>query len=116
MKFSGRDIHNEFLKVRNMGKVDRGLIFSEGAEWQEQRRFCLKTLRDFGFGKKSMETVVMEEVNELISGFRKQAGQPISTQNRFNIAVLNALWQIITGERVAHDDPKISALIKAFSQ
>ncbi len=49
-----------------------------------QRRFILKNLRDFGFGKKSMEGLVHEEIQELIEGFKKDVGKPITTQNRFN--------------------------------
>ena len=30
-----------------------GIVFSQGQAWSEQRRFTLKTLRDFGFGKAS---------------------------------------------------------------
>ena len=48
----------------------RGIMFSNGKEWQEQRRFTLKNLRDFGFGKLSMEGLILEEVqkcNEMLS-------------------------------------------------
>jgi hypothetical protein len=32
-----------------------GVIFSHGNYWKELRRFLLRNLRDFGFGKTSME-------------------------------------------------------------
>ena len=74
-------------------------VWALGDEWNEQRRFALRHLRDFGFGKKSLEPLVVEEAMELISGFRRDLGKPIKTSTRFNVAVLNALWQIVSGER-----------------
>jgi len=32
-----------------------GLVFTDGPYWQEMRRFTLRNLRYFGFGKTSME-------------------------------------------------------------
>lgn len=90
----------------------KGILFQDGQEWQEQRRFALRHLKDFGFGKRSMESLIMDEVTELVSGFRRDAGQPISTQTRFNIAVLNSLWAIVTGQRFSHDDPVVTQIIK----
>ena len=42
----------------------KGLIFSQGKEWSEHRRFTLKNLRDFGFGKSSMNEMIFEEVEK----------------------------------------------------
>jgi len=39
-------------------------MFSNGTEWQEQRRFVLRNLRDFGFGKIGMEPFIMEEIEK----------------------------------------------------
>ncbi len=35
-----------------------GLMFSNGQEWVEQRRFATRSLKDFGFGTMSMEEVI----------------------------------------------------------
>ena len=42
-----------------------GLVFSRGQTWAEQRRFTLRVLRDFGFGKSSMEDTLLDEVDKL---------------------------------------------------
>ncbi len=42
-----------------------GVIFSHGPYWRELRRFLLRNLRDFGFGKSSMEDQFLEEVAKL---------------------------------------------------
>lgn len=73
------------LKPEFQGRVDAflpryrgdgdllGVIFSEGPLWQEQRRFMLRNMRDFGFGKRSdsLEHDLQEEVQDLIDLIRK---------------------------------------------
>ncbi len=46
--------------------VHTGIIFADGQLWSEQRRFALKNLRDFGFGKGSMEALIKDEVHDLV--------------------------------------------------
>lgn len=45
-----------------------GIFFVEGLFWQEQRRFVLRHMRDFGFGRRQekFETIAMEEIAILI--------------------------------------------------
>jgi cytochrome P450 len=73
-------------------------------------------LRDFGFGKGSMEELIKDEVVDLISEFKKELNRSVVLESRFNMAVLNALWHIISGERYSHDDPKLSHLLKIMSE
>jgi len=54
--------------VKNQGVKNRGILFCDGDHtWNEQRRFALRNLRDFGFGKESMEVLLINELQELIS-------------------------------------------------
>ena len=41
---------------------DSKTLYSEGKTWVDQRRFALRTLRDFGFGKQGMEEMIQDEV------------------------------------------------------
>ena len=42
----------------------KGFKFIKGETWIEQRRFTLRTLRDFGYGE-SMEDMISQEVEEV---------------------------------------------------
>ena len=44
-----------------------GVIATSGKYWREQRRFLLKNLKDFGFGRASMESIIQDEMAKLCS-------------------------------------------------
>ena len=69
-------------------------------QWQEQRRFTLKNLKDLGFGKSSMEILIQEEIEKCIEMLRQEVGKPTQLNLKLNIAILNALWKLLTGEKV----------------
>jgi hypothetical protein len=51
-----------------------GVIFTHGTYWKELRRFMLRNLRDFGFGKTSMEDLFHDEVTKLCTLLSKNTG------------------------------------------
>ena len=75
-------------------------MFANGQEWQEQRRFTLRNLRDFGFGKTSMESLIQEEIEKCMEVLGEEVGKTTQIGLKMNIAILNALWAILTGEKV----------------
>jgi len=87
---------------------------SQGPLWSEQRRFALRHLRDFGFGKTSMEGLIMSEVNELVNWIKQKRGEPVTLHRRFTLAIVNALWTIISGDRYDHDDAKLNNIMEQF--
>jgi len=93
-----------------------GIIFIDGDVWKEMRRFTIRTLRDFGFGKqKSMESTLVEEVTELTERLDKKLegreNEPVCMRQFFTISILNILWSMIAGFRFDHDDEKLKELL-----
>lgn len=90
-----------------------GILQGEGENWEVHRRFLLRQLRDFGFGKSSMEVLIMDEVQEVIDRYRKKAGTPVGEiRETIKLAVVNSLWRIISSERFAQDDKRLLKLTK----
>lgn len=98
--FTGRP--PTFLSKLIMKRAD--VIFSDGMGWKERRRFTLHHLRDFGFGKKSMEGVIMDEVNKLSDHLRKVKGQKIGISNLFFFSFMNIIWTLVASKRYEPED------------
>ncbi len=73
---------DRFIKdMRDNFTGREGVLFNSGTKWVEQRRFMLSTLRDFGFGKSSMEELIAEEVVEFMDHLEmKSASGPIEVK------------------------------------
>jgi hypothetical protein len=71
----------------------------------------MRQLRDFGFGKATMEHLIMEEVKEMIDWMKAHEGKPIGgIKERMTLAVVNSLWSIMSGQRFKQDDPTLLSL------
>jgi hypothetical protein len=60
-----------------------GFFFNDGPFWAEQRRFSLRHLRDFGFGKRSLEGIIMDEAEELIKRLQYKDVQVSTSVGKF---------------------------------
>ena len=92
----------------------RGLLFSVvGEEWQEQRRFIVRSLKDHGFGKLSMEDSIKRDVGKLVFFLGKEkSGKPINPDTEMKITIINALWNLLVGEELSLQDPKLLRIVK----
>ena len=88
-----------------------GVLFSQGSYWREQRRFLLRNLRDFGFGKSEMEDSMLDEIDKLCVELQKYVGKPKYLGNTLNLSILNALWAILVGEHLTLDDPMLLRIV-----
>ena len=93
-----------------------GITFSQGNYWKEQRRFFLRHLRDFGFGKSEMESTLSEEVEKLCDEYSKFVGIPFCLDNTLNLSVINSLWAILTGEKLELKDEKLLEMVSLFNK
>ena len=84
-----------------------GIILSSGKNWQEQRRFALRNLKDLGLGKSSMEDLISDEVKEMLQDLkdRLKESEQVDILQVFNLPIINSLWKIITGKRLDMKNP-----------
>ncbi|XP_075043089.1 cytochrome P450 2A13-like [Mixophyes fleayi] len=88
-----------------------GVIFSNGECWKQMRRFSVKTLRNFGMGKRSIEERIQEEGHYLVETFRESNGTPINPSCHFSQVTANIICSIIFGNRFAYEDPDFRRLM-----
>lgn len=54
-----------------MLSVFLGVLVTDGQVWTEQRRFVLRHLREFGFGRTNMSELIEEEAHHMVDHFKK---------------------------------------------
>lgn len=117
-------LHNEdidgrpkgiFYKTRTWG-LRRGLLLTDGELWKEQRRFLIKHLKEFGFGRRGMGETAQSEAtfmrNDIISVIESNNNNSavIQMHNFFNVYILNTLWTMMAGMRYDPSDPQMVVL------
>ncbi|XP_030371694.1 probable cytochrome P450 304a1 [Scaptodrosophila lebanonensis] len=110
--------------MRDPGDDVRGIFFQEGLLWKEQRRFILRYLRDFGFGRRfdELELVIQEEITDMLDIIRngpryehehqlvKPGGYRVQLPLLFNPFSANSHFHIVYNER--HSRADMARLIK----
>ena len=115
-EFSGRQAPEFVLAQKYFDGKRHGILITEGAHWSKQRRFGLKTLKDFGFGKQSLEETINIEVEETVKRFLSMNGEDFCLRTDFNIPIINILWQLVAGSRFTEDDPEEQEVIASINK
>ncbi|CAG0919871.1 unnamed protein product [Notodromas monacha] len=106
------DFWHFFMKYKNAG-----LIFANGQDWKVRRRFTLKHLRDFGFGKSSMEQLILDEMRHLadsINTEKNPKGSIVELDSGLNAAVGNVIWWLTANRRVDGKDTEMKNILETI--
>ena len=76
-----------------------GLIFTDGDNWHQMRRFSLRALHDQGFGRKTRSDNINEELADVLERLLDAArdGAEVEVTSMFTLASVNALLELVLG-------------------
>lgn len=121
-EFYGRDEFNGrpdgfFFRVRSFGHR-LGVVFTDGKDWEIQRRFSMKTLKQLSNNRLGIVAHVQKEAEEMIEFFRNKAENQclIEMHNIFDVPVLNVMWALLAGYRFHADDERLLMLMKMIHE
>ncbi|XP_053166634.1 cytochrome P450 2J2-like [Hemicordylus capensis] len=105
---SGRLVSPFYKRV---GK-EKGIIFTSGHVWKQQRRIGVMSLKNLGLGKKGLESRIHEEAQHLSEVFANSKGQPLDPSFHIILAVSNVICAVVFGHRFSEEDKTFQQLIK----
>ncbi|XP_047656599.1 cytochrome P450 2K1-like, partial [Tachysurus fulvidraco] len=111
-EFGNRDISPIFFDISK----GHGILFSNGENWKEMRRFSLTTLRDFGMGKRGSEEKIIEETHYLREVLEEFQGRPFDTSQPLNYATSNVISAIVYGSRFQYSDLQFKEMVKRANE
>ncbi|CAG2208044.1 CYP2K [Mytilus edulis] len=95
---------------------DRRVIASSGPNWKHQRTFALSKLRDFGFGKRSFESSILEEIENFLNLFESFKGKSFDLPVIIRTSLSNNVMSITVGRRFQYDDPKFRYFVNLLDE
>ncbi|XP_069129908.1 cytochrome P450 2J6-like [Argopecten irradians] len=107
---------SENILSRHLSDNGRGIAGSTGDFWKRTRTFSLEALREFGFGKRSLETKIQEEVDIFLDIVGDKNGDAFYLGAIAQISVSNIICSIAFGERYDHDEEEFKNLLHMLDQ
>ncbi|KAK9712229.1 Cytochrome P450 [Popillia japonica] len=103
-----------FFEMRTFG-LRQGLIMTDQSFWHEQRRFIVRHLREFGFGRRNMSAMIEDEAQLMVEHFKENIveknGYGIVQMDKVGgIHILNTLWTMLAGVRYSPEDKEVNRL------
>lgn len=107
-------------RIKDPQRLNRGILFTEGEFWKSQRRFFLRHLRDFGFGRRfsELESGIRDEILQFFDtvkvgakyDFEREFLKPngeILFPNAFFGPMTNAFVKILSGSSLERADQEV---------
>ena len=92
-----------------------GVAFTSGTLWKEHRSFALMTLRNFGFGKRSLENQIREEIELFLNDISDTGVKPFDIQSILSISISNVICSMAFGRHYEHNDKRLLQLLKIMN-
>uniref|UniRef100_W5MRC1 Cytochrome P450, family 2, subfamily N, polypeptide 13 n=1 Tax=Lepisosteus oculatus TaxID=7918 RepID=W5MRC1_LEPOC len=89
-----------------------GLALTNGYQWKKHRRFALTTLKNFGMGKNTLESFILEENRFLYKAFKEEHGRPFDPHFLLNSAISNVICSMVFGHRFEYNDPRFQDILR----
>ncbi len=80
-------VHHFFVRLP-------GVLNNEGPDWKILRRTTISSLRDFGLGKATIESAILDEADVLAKLLDKQVDSPVDMAPLFGFSTLNIICHI----------------------
>ncbi|XP_063793842.1 cytochrome P450 2G1-like [Pseudophryne corroboree] len=93
-----------------------GLNHANGERWRQMRTFTVKTLKSFGFGKKSIEGKIQKEAQCVVEEFRKFQVLSLDPTKKIMEAFSNVICSIIFGDRFEYKDERFINLLNVLEE
>jgi len=63
-----------------------------------------------------MGEIIQEEFSYFAKMLEETNGNPVETQDIFNVPILNGLWRILTGQRLDSNDPNLTEIMRIMDE
>lgn len=82
-----------------------GLSSVNGLEWTEQRKFCVKTMKEHGIGSDRWESIIQVEVEDFVEFVSSTQGAPVDVSERLTSSVSNNISTFVFGKHLPYSHP-----------
>ena len=102
------------LWARSVKGKNLGLVMNDGDFQTRQKNFCMKHLKNFGFGKKDFESVISEQARELVHYLEKKEGKMMINNSVFSTSAVNLIWSLLAGYSFDRENPEVKGRTQSY--